>query len=119
MCHCLPVYASLMHSIILALLAYNRTADKYGSACSHMRLQLSDRLPNAALVQENAHCILKPQHVWHSHFCTDRSIKGLLMNRPWACCDAERPQIVSTWNEHFEQYNVSAFLYPGFTTTMP
>lgn len=30
-----------------------------------------------------------------------------------------RPAISSTWNNAFQQYNVQAFLYPGFSTTLP
>lgn len=32
---------------------------------------------------------------------------------------AERPAIINTWNNAFEEYDVSAFLYPGFSTTLP
>ncbi|KAL3163281.1 hypothetical protein ABBQ32_009676 [Trebouxia sp. C0010 RCD-2024] len=31
----------------------------------------------------------------------------------------ERPDIISTWNNAFEEYDVSAFMYPGFSTTLP
>ena len=32
---------------------------------------------------------------------------------------AERPAIINAWDNVFEEYNVQAFLYPGFSTTLP
>ncbi|KAL0026963.1 hypothetical protein WJX79_003281 [Trebouxia sp. C0005] len=31
----------------------------------------------------------------------------------------KRPAIINTWDNAFEEYDVSAFLYPGFSTTLP
>lgn len=50
-----------------------------------------------------------PQSIWH-----------VSNSKPTTChAAAERPQIISTWNSAFREQNVSAFLYPGFSTTLP